>query len=317
MSRVVRVAGDGWELYRGTYTQGLRQLHQRGQRVHLLATDPPFSPKTHDGHRAGTKSYDGAERREIDYDAWTPRQMVRFVRHVAPHVIGWMAILTDTELGPWARRQMELEKRYTFPPLPAIIPGMTVRTSGDGPSSESVQVMVSRPRNLAYARWGTTRGYYLTPGAAAGLPREALAVVGGKPVELCRQIVRDYSRRGEIVLDTCAGAGNMLLAAVLEGRQAVGFEPNPGRFEMAVALLQRPRTRTLELPDLEVKPGEQTTIEYESEEQAPPYCARCGGTGTVDARGASTLAEIAVAPCHTCNPPDESDYDADEASGRV
>jgi hypothetical protein len=300
MSRVVRVAGDGWELYRGTYTQGLRQLHQRGQRVHLLASDPPFSAKTHDGHRAGTKSYDGAERRDIDYDAWTPRQMVRFVRHVAPHVIGWMAIMTDTELGPWARRQMELEKRYTFPPLPAIIPGMTVRTSGDGPSSEHVSVIVSRPRNLAYARWGTTRGYYLTPGAAAGLPREACTVVGGKPLELCRQIVRDYSRRGELVLDTCAGGGNMLLAAVLEGRHAIGFEPNPGRFEMAVALLEKPRTRTLELPDLEVKPAAAAQMEYDFGDVADAYCSGCGGAGTIGGRVASSLAELAPVPCPTC-----------------
>lgn len=34
-------------------------------------------------------------------------------------------------------------------------------------------------------------------------------------------------------------------------------------------------------------------------------------------RGASSLAEIAVVPCLTCNPAELGDYDADEASGRV
>jgi hypothetical protein len=253
-------------MYRANYRQGLRRLERP---VHLVATDPPFSPKTHDGHRAGLRAYDTAVRRDIDYDAWTGRQMLQFIRHTAPHCVGWFAVVTDSELGPTVRRGLEkFGGRYTFPPLPVIIPGMTVRRSGDGPSSESVALYVARPRNVTYSRWGTTRGYYMAPGAAAGLPREPLTVVGGKPLEVCRQIVRDYSRRGETVLDPCAGGGTMVRAAVLEGRTGIGFEPNPGRFEMAVALLQKPCTRTLELEPEPVL--EQHTLAVEMS------CGACG-----------------------------------------
>jgi len=54
-----------------------------------------------------------------------------------------------------------------------------------------------------------------------------------------RAIVRDYSRPGELVCDPCAGGGTTLLAAVLEGREAIGTELDPKTFELAVARLRK------------------------------------------------------------------------------
>jgi site-specific DNA-methyltransferase (adenine-specific) len=45
-----------------------------------------------------------------------------------------------------------------------------------------------------------------------------------KPVRLIRELVESSSCFDEIVLDPFAGSGSTLLAAVLEGRKAVGIE---------------------------------------------------------------------------------------------
>lgn len=48
-----------------------------------------------------------------------------------------------------------------------------------------------------------------------------------KPVELMRQLVESSSAFGETVLDPFAGVGSTLVAAVLEGRRAIGIELEP------------------------------------------------------------------------------------------
>ena len=49
-----------------------------------------------------------------------------------------------------------------------------------------------------------------------------------KPVELARYLVRTYTAEGDTVLDPCFGSGSFLVAAALEGRNAIGIEHNQG-----------------------------------------------------------------------------------------
>jgi site-specific DNA-methyltransferase (adenine-specific) len=62
---------------------------------------------------------------------------------------------------------------------------------------------------------------------------EPLLVVGGKPLWLMRELVKDYSRPGELVADCCAGGATTLIAASLEGRRAIGAELDPDTFAKA------------------------------------------------------------------------------------
>lgn len=48
-----------------------------------------------------------------------------------------------------------------------------------------------------------------------------------------RAIVRDYSRRGDLVCDPTAGGGTTLLAAAIEGRRAIGAEVDDETFRAA------------------------------------------------------------------------------------
>lgn len=55
-----------------------------------------------------------------------------------------------------------------------------------------------------------------------------------KPVALLRDLIEASSRAGELVLDPFAGVGSTLVAAILEGRRAVGIEIDPGYAAIAV-----------------------------------------------------------------------------------
>lgn len=55
-----------------------------------------------------------------------------------------------------------------------------------------------------------------------------------KPLGLLRELIEASSAHGEIVLDLFAGVGSGLVAALLEGRQVIGCEPDPRLCRRAV-----------------------------------------------------------------------------------
>lgn len=60
-----------------------------------------------------------------------------------------------------------------------------------------------------------------------------------KPVDLMAYMVRSYSLPGSTVLDNCAGSGSTLVAAVREGRKAVGVELDERYCEVAAKRLSQ------------------------------------------------------------------------------
>jgi hypothetical protein len=171
-----------------------------------------------------------------------------FVNTMAPLVRGWMVSITDDELFPvWKASHSGVSKLYAFAPLPLVERGGNCRIHGDGPSSITTWVSVARPRKEPYSKWGTLPGEYSGP-------RELKPVVGGKPVWAMRAFVRDYSRPGDLVCDPCAGGGTTLVAALEEGRRAIGCEPDAGRYEIAV---RRIREAKRPLPRMAVVKSEQ------------------------------------------------------------
>jgi site-specific DNA-methyltransferase (adenine-specific) len=195
-----------------------------------LIADPPYGPRTHRGHDHAvrdTRGLDGSKRRALSYVHWTSTDVDVFVEFWAPRTRGWMCVMTDSSLAPAWQTAMERTGRYTFAPLSIQIPGMTVRLSGDGPSSWTIQLIVSRPRTREWAKWGTVRGGYT-------VGRGGAKHIGGKPIELMRQIITDYTEPGMLVCDPCAGFGTTGLAALELGRRFVGCEIDPGTHRTAL-----------------------------------------------------------------------------------
>lgn len=185
-----------------------------------LISDPPYGQRTHDGNNTQTQ----LGRSVLSYDHWTADDVAAFVAHWAPRTSGWMACMTSDDLVPAWRAAYVAARRYDFAPVPVL--QHRVRLTGDGPGSCAVYLMVARPRSKAFMGWGSLPGWYMSRPAGDG-------VCGGKPVELMRAIVADYSRPGHAVCDPCAGGGTTLLAARLEGRRSVGAECKAEHFEIA------------------------------------------------------------------------------------
>jgi hypothetical protein len=208
-------------------------------RCDLLCTDPPYSRRTHDGHDESPEmSADGADRQELGFAHWTPRDVDEFVDFWAPRTAGWMACMTDHVLSSAWESAMARHGRYVFSPLACIEPGSRVRIQGDGPAQWACWLVVSRPMTPEYAGWGALPGGYTVPKGCSD--RDGSRIIGGKAQWLLDCIVRDYSRPGDVVCDPCAGRGTTLRAAMTQGRLAVGSEIKPDVYAKAHAYLHAP-----------------------------------------------------------------------------
>jgi len=70
-----------------------------------------------------------------------------------------------------------------------------------------------------------------------------------KPVGLARELVRTYSRPGEVVLDNACGSGSLVVAAIAEGRNMIGIERERAGLRVeaeAVDLIELARRRVRE-----------------------------------------------------------------------
>lgn len=237
----MRAGGPGWELRCGRYQDVLADV----ETCDAVITDPPYSARTHEGHGDGARSESatmcardaawasrGGKRRPLNYVEWTPDDVRAFVSSWAPRTKGWLCAQTSHDLCPDYTRALEDAGRCVFAPLPLYSPGSRIRLAGDGPSSWTCWMVVARPRHAPFSKWGTLPGGYV-------YRSESMLVVGGKPLDLMRAIIRDYTRPGDLVVDPCAGGGTTLLAAAMEGRRAIGAEMDPATFALARARLER------------------------------------------------------------------------------
>jgi hypothetical protein len=183
------------------------------QEVDTAIFDAPYSAKVHDGN-------DGLEvSGSLGYEAMTPAMVDEHVEHWAPRVRGWFCSITCHILAPVWSAALERAGRYVFAPVPIVNIGMTVRQQGDGPASWTCYMVVARPRGKAWLGGWSPPGAYVRQRGDIKSGRR-----GGKPQGVMRAIVRDYSRPGDLVLDTHAGEGTTGIAAILEGRRFVGAE---------------------------------------------------------------------------------------------
>lgn len=196
--------------------------------------DPPYSEKVHTTDDSGGS--DGSERRSISYNYFTDTDIKEFTEFWADRCGGWFAVMSCDILCPVWREAFEDIGLCSFAPVPCVIRGMTVRLSGDGPSSWTVYLNVARPKT--HKKWGTLRGAYITNPARDGH-------IGGKPLELMNAIIRDYSKPNDLICDPCAGGATTLIAAVSQGRRAVGCEMDAETYAKAKARIDAGYTQDM------------------------------------------------------------------------
>lgn len=197
-----------------------------GKVAHII-TDPPYSARTHVGHDAvAGMARDRGARVVLGYAALSGAQAECLANDFSDACDGWIVWMTDHTLAPAIEQALSARGRYVFAPLPYHHPGRSVRLTGDGPSSWTDWIVVSRTK--AQSKWGTLRGGYV-----AGPGWDDKERMGGKPTRLMRLMVSDYSRPGELVCDPFMGAGTTGVACMFEGRDFIGIEIDPAAFDIA------------------------------------------------------------------------------------
>jgi DNA modification methylase len=209
------------------YLGDAREILPTLGKVDHIITDPPYSERTHSGHNAVAGSArDDAERVALGYAALTPEACEMLAETFARACGGWLVWMTDHTLAPHIEQALSNLGRYVFAPVPYHHPGRSVRLTGDGPSSWTDWLVVSR--TSAQSKWGTLRGGYIANEGWNDKER-----MGGKPTRLMQLVVSDYSRPGEMVCDPFMGAGTTGVACMKEGRDFIGIEIDPEAFKIA------------------------------------------------------------------------------------
>jgi site-specific DNA-methyltransferase (adenine-specific) len=216
---------NGITIYHGDCLEIMPQLDP----VDHVITDPPYSERTHT-KCLHNERYDGCKKGlwtdGFEYEYWDQQKIKDFCICLDECNKGWTVCFTSHDLYSTYNKCLQEECNvYVFPPIPIVIKGMNVRLSGDGPSSWCVWCVVARPKALS--KWGTT------PGAYIGTPERDMKIKGGKPLWLMNEVIRDYSKSGETILDPCMGSGTTLRAAKDMGRCAIGIEINEKYCEIA------------------------------------------------------------------------------------
>lgn len=201
-------------------------------KVDAVITDPPYSERTHKGHDAA-----GAGRSELGYGFLTEAKANQLATAFAEICSGWIVWMTDHTLAPSISQAMASCGRYVFAPLPFYQAGRSVRLTGDGPSSWTDWIVVSRTKEQS--KWGTLPGGYI-----AGPGWNDKQRMGGKPTLLMDAIVGDYSRPGQIVLDTHMGAGTTGVSSVKAGRRFIGCEIDKEIFLLACKRIEEAQRMT-------------------------------------------------------------------------
>jgi DNA modification methylase len=238
-----------------------------GDRIaNLLCVDAPYSEKTHSGHAGGKITADRAagfnvdtpegryakkvasglkERRDISYSHWTKQHVSAFMDVWRLRVDGWFCSLTDHVLAPDWAGYFEAYGLYTFSPLPWVEIGSRVRMTGDGPSGWTCQLVVARPRTRKFSKWGTLPGAYIMPGE--NHQNRPTRIMGAKSITGMCELIGDYSRPGELVVDPCVGGGTTALACRMTGRRFIGIERDAETAKLAISALEYGSRRVMDM----------------------------------------------------------------------
>lgn len=223
------------DLRLGKWQEVLRDVEM----VDAVITDPPFSERTDGGYRSGSDPGGLTPRRQRSRARGMPRQrnempyapidagyVAEFVAAWVPRVRHWFVIFGDHVSARWWTDAFDTAGLLTFAPVPWVKPDGCPRFMADGPANSCEWITVARHRRLPVVR-ESRPGFYCTPIARDGL------ITGGKPIDLMRAVVRDYTRPGDLIAEPHAGSGTTLIAAAIEGRRCVAAEMDPATHAVA------------------------------------------------------------------------------------
>lgn len=230
---------DSWKVMNADCREVLSGMKTNS--VNCILTDAPYTEHVHKAHGSDGRICNWRKAKAFDFEALTDYSIVdQFLKVTQGWVVSFCA---SQQVGEW-----EKHSRGWF-----VTDGLWIKTN---PKPNPFGTWPSRPHESIVALHGTQKTHKANRGRFG--KKDPLQFPGGcklfsytfpvvpptrrdhptqKPVELCRAIVRDFSKPGDLILDPYMGTGSMGIAAIVEGRRYLGIEMNKTHFEKAKAKL--------------------------------------------------------------------------------
>lgn len=221
----------------------------------LLCVDPPYSDYVHKHMASHGSNGRGSRARDASFDSLTTK-LREHIAKIANRVQRWSVIFSDHESTHLWRSDVQMAGADYIREKECAATGYEEdirwvrwsqpQLSGDRPAQTSESVLHFHPNGAK--RWNG-------PGSLTHFKNRCLRGADKhpteKPIDLILSLVSFYSDPGESVLDVCAGAGTIALAAKLLGRDALCIEADPkwkavADRRLAMQWLQRDRDRAEE-----------------------------------------------------------------------
>lgn len=241
--------GEGWTMLLG---DSLDVMMSVGPVDHVI-TDPPYEVEAHTKARRSLK--DATQKRgaknkgevrridqplEIDFAAITSEQRALHAQMWAFLARRWVLAFCQIEaVGEWRRVMVDAGLKWTRGCIwrkPDGAPQFT----GDRPGQGFECMAVAHRRGRKKWNGGGKHGVWTHRlDHARGLSKQARAAHPTvKPIALMMELVKDFTDKGETILDPFAGSGSTGVAAIRLGRKFVGIERQERYFDLAVERLR-------------------------------------------------------------------------------
>lgn len=251
MTRIETIA-EGVTLYLGDCREILPTL----EGVRHIITDPPYEDELHNA-MGSIRRNDGREMvQDLGFEGINASR-----EDVAAALVkaaeGWLIVFTLAEgVRAW-RDPIQAAGGKWDTTLAWVKPDASPRFNGQG-AARGFECAVTAWCGKGYRSWnaGGKRGIYthcVNVGRQGEHPTE-------KPLSLMAEIIRDYTKPGELICDPFCGSGTTGVAAVKSGCQFIGIELDEKWFDLA----RRRITDALQQTDMFIerpKPAKQEALE--------------------------------------------------------
>lgn len=189
--------------------------------------DPPYGEYTHKKRWSGSggKKRNGGfatpSSKPVTFKPWTRADIKLASTHLVRVVRGWVLVFCDSDLMPVWKEELARAGAQRKVTCIWTKPNGTPQFHGDGPA-QPCEFIVTAWCGRGKSRWngGGKQGHYSVPIEPSELRRHE----SQKPLRLMQQLVLDFTRPGELILDPTAGGGQTGVAAKMLGRRYLLWE---------------------------------------------------------------------------------------------
>lgn len=217
-------------------------------RVSHVICDPPYEAQAHKKMRRTSKSLKTGEDVSLDFSAITEDLRDFISNWGTKNSDGWCIYFCQAEaVAAWRDSIEKFNGKYKRPCI-WVKPDSTPQLNGAMPAM-GYENFVCQWSGAGISKWnaGGKRGVYThctnQPDRTGLHPTE-------KPLPLMKEILKDFTNKGDMIADPFMGSGTTLVAAAKMHRQAIGIELDQKYFDVACRRVEE----AYKQPDMFIEP---------------------------------------------------------------